>query len=98
MSNATSRSFIFVKQNKDPILIESVPDEHEEAYDFVPSFWWNNRRYFLQDFIRCHNNPWIGSVEFPEYIHAYEADQYVNPLFIELIGDEHINIYEEHIT
>lgn len=98
MSNATSRSFIFVKQNKDPIPIESVPDEHEEAYDFVPSFWWNNRRYFLQDFIRCHNNPWIGSVEFPEYIHAYEADQYVNPLSIELIGDEHINIYEEHIT
>ena len=64
MSNATSRSFIFVKQNKDPIPIESVPDEHEEAYDFVPSFWWNNRRYFLQDFIRCHNNPWIGSVNF----------------------------------
>lgn len=97
MPNNTLRSYVFIKQNKDTIPIESVPDEHEEACDFIPSFWWNNRRYFLQDFIRCHNNPWIGSVEFPEYIHAYEADQYVNPLFIELIGDKHINIYEEHI-
>ena len=93
ISEATT--YQFIKQNKEPVPIECVPDEHEEARDFLPSFWWNNRRYFIQDFIRCHNNPWIGPVDYPEHIHAYEADQYVNPLFIELVDQEHINIYEE---
>ena len=84
----------FIKQNDEPVEIECVEDEHEEARDFQPSFWWNNRRYYLDDFIRCHNNPWVGG-EFPEHIHGYEADNYWNPLFIELIGDEFVNIYEE---
>ena len=93
--NTSQPAYAFIKQNKDPVPIETVPDEHEESRDFLPSFWWNNRRYFIQDFIRCHNNPWIGPVDYPEHIHAYEADQYVNPLFIELVDQEHINIYEE---
>ena len=87
--------FAFEKLNTDPIPIEYVPDEHEEERDYLPSFWWNNRRYFIDDFIRCHNNPWIGlGGSFPEHIHAYEADRYVNPLFIELVGDC-VNVYEE---
>ena len=89
------RNYIFVKQNTDPIPIECVPDEHEEARDFQPSFWWNNHRNFLDNFIRCHNNPWIGPVEYPEHIHAYEADTYHDPLFIELIGDTAVNVYLE---
>ena len=88
-------TYTFVKQNIDPIPIEYVPDEHESERDFQPSFWWNNRRNFLDNYIRCHNNPWIGATGYPEHIHAYEADTYHNPLFIELIGDTAVNIYLE---
>ena len=83
----------YIKVNEEPIEIEYVPDEHEEENDFKPSFWWNNRRYFLENFIRTHNNPWVGG-EWPDYIHGYEAESYWNPVFIELIGDEAVNIYE----
>ena len=86
----------FVKQNTEPIPIDTIEDEHESIRDYQPSFWWNNRRYYLDDFIRCHNNPWIShGSEFPEHIHGYESDCYVNPLFIELIGDSAVNIYHE---
>ena len=95
LSTIPTPTYKYIKQNKKPVHIEYVEDEHEESRDFLPSFWWNNRRYYLNDFIRCHNNPWISCAAFPEYIHAYEADQYVNPLYIELVDDEHINIYEE---
>ena len=90
-----SPAYAFIKQNEEPVPIECVEDEHEEARDFQPSFWWNNRRYYLDNFVRCHNNSWLGPVEYPEHIYAYEADQYVNPIFIELVDGEHINIYEE---
>ena len=82
------------KLNTEPIPVETVEDEHEEALDFEPSFWWNNKRYYLKNFIRTHNNPWIGG-EWPEFIHGYEAGEYYNPLFIELIGDEAVNVYKE---
>ena len=85
---------MFIKKNKKPVPIECVEDEHEETRDFQPSFWWNNRRYYISDFIRCHNNPWIGCVEYPEHIHAYESDEYYHPLFIEVIEDNCLNIYE----
>ena len=82
------------KINDDWIPIEYVEDEHEEENDFKPSFWVKNRRYFIDDFVRTHNNPWIGG-EWPDYIHAYEAEEYYHPLFIELSPDgEAVNAYE----
>lgn len=88
----------FVKLNDEPVKIECVEDEHEAANDFKPSFWWWNRRYFLENFTRTHGSPWMGTWiddPYPEHIHAMEADNYYRPLFIELIGDEFVNIYEE---
>ena len=89
----------FVKINEEPIEIEYVEDEHEESRDFDPSFWYYNKRYYLDDFIRVHDNPWMtfGGLldEWPEYIHGVEADEYYHPLYIELIGDEAVNVYEE---
>jgi len=85
----------YVKMNEEPIEIEYVEDEHEAARDFTPSFWHNNRRYYLNDFIRTHNNPWTAGAEFPEHIHGYEAENYFHPLFIELVNDEAVNVYEE---
>lgn len=92
---STITKYEFIKQNSEPVPIEYVEDEHEEFRDFQPSFWWNNRRYFLDDFTRCHNNPWLGYTEYPEHIHAFESDNYHDPLFLELLNDEELNIYQE---
>ena len=84
----------FKRVNLSPIEVEYVVDEHDENRDFEASFWCNNRRYYISDFIRVHENPWIYD-DFPEYIHAYEAENYYKPLYIELLDDnEHVNAYE----
>jgi hypothetical protein len=83
----------FEKQNYDPVPIEYIEDEHDESRDFQPSFWWNNRRYYLDQFVRCHNNPWILDT-FPKHIHAMQYDQYYEPLFLEIVGDDYVNIYQ----
>ena len=85
---------MFKKLNEEPIAIETVPDEHDEAKDFEPSFWFENKRHFLSDFLRTHNNPWLSG-DFPEFIHGMESEQYYKPLFIELIADEAVNVYRE---
>lgn len=88
----------YIKLNNKPIAIEYVEDEHEASRDFEPSFWWWNRRYYLSDFIRCHNNPWLGE-NYPAEIHAVECGNYYNPLFISLTEDgEGVYIYEEVMT
>ena len=83
----------YKKMNNEPIAIECVPDEHEESRDYEPSFWYGNKRHFLSDFIRCHDNPW-ASGRFPEYIHGYEAEEYYHPLFIHLYEDTAVDVYE----
>lgn len=83
----------YIKINEEPVEIEYVEDEHNEERDFEPSFWINNRRYFIADFIRTHNNPWVGG-EWPDYIHGFEAEEYYHPIYIELIGDYAVNVYE----
>ena len=40
----------------------------------------------MENFIRCHNNPW-GGMNVPDYIHGYESNEYYRPLFIELSND-----------
>ena len=92
----SAEKYVFKKLNDEPVEIEEVEDEHEAENDFKPSFWFNNRRYFIENFVRVHNNPWMGSVEeYPEYIHAVESENYFSPLYIELIGDSAVNVYRE---
>ena len=86
--------YVYNLLNEEPILVETVLDEHEESLDYEPSFWFWNRRYYLKDFIRAHNNPWV-SVDYPENIHGYEAGNYYDPLYIELIGSAFVNVYKE---
>ena len=74
---------------------EYVEDEHEEQNDFKASFWWNNKRYYLENFTIAHNNPFIGYDFVPEFIHAYETDNYFNPLYIEIVNGEYVNVYRE---
>ena len=86
--------FIYTKLNTEPIEIEYVEDEHDSEKDFEPSFWFENSRHYLNDFMRTHNNPWCCG-DFPEYIHGYDSTEYYKPLMIELIGDSAVNVYRE---
>lgn len=83
----------YKRLNDEPLEIEYVEDEHQEENDFKPSFWFNNKRYFIDDFTRTHDNPWVGG-DWPEFIHAFESEEYYHPLYIELIGDCVVNVYE----
>lgn len=67
-----------------------------ETVNGKPYFQHNGKRYRLDDFIRCHDNPWIGNGNFPSYIHGYYAHEYYNPIFIEISprGDA-VKIYTE---
>ena len=59
------------------------------------SFRHNGKRYHLDDFVRCHNNPW-NSGNFPSYIHGYYAHEYYNPMYIEISkGGDAVKIYRE---
>ena len=88
----------FKKINEEPIEIEYVEDEHDEDRDFQPSFWLAaagyNKRYYIDDFVSV-NSPWCGyGGDFPDHIHAVEVENYYNPVFIELIDDSAVNVYE----
>lgn len=77
------------------VQVEQVEDEHDESMDFQPSFWYWGRRYYLEDFVRVHGNPWVHDV-YPDEVHGMEADEYFHPLFIGLDDSaETVTIYEE---
>lgn len=82
--------------NEKPIRVDRIEDEHEEKNDFKPSFWFENKRWFLEDFIGRYT-PWTHNYDdLPDYIHGIEADNYVNPLLIELVKEgEAVNVYRE---
>lgn len=83
----------FVKQNNEPVAIEYFEDTEDESLTIRPGFVWNDCRYYLDQFMRCHNNPWTLDT-FPEHIHAMQCDQYYEPLFLELVGSDYVNIYQ----
>lgn len=78
----------FTKQNKRPLKIYYTMKG--DAY-----FNWKKHRKHLKNFLRTHNNPWIGDLHLPEHIHGFETDQYYNPLYIEIIygADDAVNVY-----
>ena len=83
----------YIKLNEEPIEIENFIDERKEDEESVFGFTWNDKRYYLEDFVRCHHNHWVVD-NFPEYIHGFSHNMCYNPLFIELISDEAVNVYE----
>ncbi len=76
------------KVNDQPIKVDF------SLKDGLPSFWWNNTRHFMEDFIRCHNNPYFPG-QWPDFVHAYEAESNNHPLFIEMVEGDCVNIWEE---
>ncbi len=103
-------NYFFKKLNDEPIKIERVEDEHEEANDFKPSFWFENRRWFLENFTSTVTALYCGG-EWPEHIHAFQSDEthssFTDPLYLEFLdengqsaefwdeGGRFVNVYRE---
>lgn len=47
-------------------------------------FYHNGERISMALIVECHNNPWIGEGNFPDFIHGYKVDEYWNPMFIQV--------------
>lgn len=63
-----------------------------------PFFYHNGRRIPMGLIVRTHNNPWLSEKAFPDYIHGYKADDYFNPLFIEINRTgEAVKVYRQVI-
>lgn len=64
-----------------------IPEEKKEYTEEInwnqPCFYYNEEYWWLSDFIRCHGNPW-GNMDVPDYIHGYDANNYFNPIFIQI--------------
>lgn len=82
----------YIKVNKEPIEITYHPDE-DDRYNYEPSFVLNGMRYWLKDFIRTKNSPWVQQDYFPEYIDAFQGNEYHFPLFLHLIDDCQLDVY-----
>lgn len=64
---------------------ENFEMEYRDDDDNIkPGFTFNDKWYWLDRFIRVHNNPVCGINNAPDYIHGYDSLDYWNPLFIEL--------------
>ncbi len=85
MEDNTSNQF--KKLNKQPLKIHYT--KKGDAY-----FNWKKQRKHLNNFLRTHNNPWIGNLHLPEHIHGLEANENYNPLYIEILHDnDAVNVY-----
>lgn len=79
----------YKKLNAEPVMFDFNDAEGKISFE------WRGERYYLDNFIRAHDNPYIGG-NFPEYIHGFEAENYFNPIFIEIVdGGESLNVYQE---
>lgn len=89
----------FVKITDEPIAIETriIDDYIDDSLNggIDTGFWLGGAWHSLNDFARVHNNAWISG-DFPDYIHGMETSwDWYGALYIELVGDEYVNVYEE---
>lgn len=85
-------SIIFEKQTDIPIKIEMLPSE-DPNLEYEPSFLYKGDRYYLKDFMRTHNNPWIGS-KFPDEIDGIDFTFYDSGIAIQWHDDYTVDVYE----
>lgn len=82
----------FIKVSKYPLEIHYMPDE-DSRYNFTPSFVFNGSRYWLKDFISCHDTPWVNSKEFPSYLDAFQGNEFNFPLYLHLNENKTVDVY-----
>ena len=58
--------------------------EYLNSEDYIqPYVEFEGKTYWLNDFVRTHNNPW-GNIDCPDYIHGYDSTNIFCPMFIEI--------------
>lgn len=84
------------KLNKYPIEVQwevENPEEYDEYIDARPYFYWKEKRYFLDEVIRVHNNGFIKDI-YPRFMHGLVCLGF-DDFFIEILQgiDDYVNIY-----
>ena len=80
----------FIKLNDEPIEVVYKCDT--EGFGYF-GFDYDGAEYNLENFIRVHNNMWFNDEGYPDYIHGCDAFDYFNPLYIEVVDGETVNVY-----
>lgn len=97
----------FTKVNNEEVEWQSefVPIELQSDYvpfqpdDYVGGdtlfyFEFEGNKYYLNDFLRVHDNPWFSGDDFPTIIDGVYSNDTVDPIFVHLIGDYAVDIYK----
>lgn len=84
----------WTKLNDKPIEIEFreyKPPENEIIME--PCVEWKGQTYYFKDLMRTRNNPWIGNLNYPKFIDAYDPYD-IEPLHFEILDGYAVNIYQ----
>lgn len=78
----------FIKLNRKPLKVY-------ETITGKSYFNFQHRRFYLNDFLRIHNNPWFNGKNYPGSIHGFYNSYYYN-IYIEIIEgyEVYINVYK----
>ena len=72
--------------------VETFVDTEGNEYFFY------NGKHFLNEFMRCHDNPWIQDV-YPEWLDGVETENYYDPLAIRYdTRSDRIFVYESEVA
>ena len=101
-ANYTRPATNYVLEWVDRVPLERVEDEHDESRDYEPSFWYNNRRYYIDDFAPYNVfetdifNYWdmFSEESYPMILNDGSRESYEHPFIIDIDGDR-VNIIEE---
>lgn len=85
----------FVKLNEEPIALNFIyVDENDDSVDESKIvFEFEGVEFDLEEFVKVRNNPWLTTEEYPDYIHAIHMSSYGRPLYLELVDEEAVNLY-----
>lgn len=85
----------FIKINKEPIALNFIycDDIENDLEESKITFKYEDMEFDLEEFVKVRNNPWLTIEEYPDYIHAVHISSYGRPLYLELVGDESVNLY-----
>ena len=88
----------WIKLNTDPVKIEFRdyrPPEQELLME--PCVEWKGNTYYFKDLMRTKNNPWVGNLNYPDFIDCYDPYN-IEPLHFEILDGYAVNIYQCEIT
>lgn len=89
---------MFTKVNNEEVEWQSefVPSQLDDDDDVSFYFEFDGDKYYLNDFLRVHNNPWFSGDDYPNIIDGVYMHNSLEPLYIHLIGDYAVDVYRRN--